>query len=213
MIRTLFALAIAASATRLVAPVLRDTNSAAQVRRGIAQYDKKQHDQALQAFDGAAKLHPGPLASFNLGTAHIAAGHLTKGSEVLSKATEDPALRADAYYNRGNSALAANALDYAIRDYVAALKARPGDMEAKRNLEIALLRRQASRRPQPQRQTQPMPQQEQKDEQEDPQRQDRAGEQKEQTDPEALLRSVEQQEREELSRMRRARAEPRRIGW
>ena len=212
MLSRLIFVAIAVSATQLVAPLVRPTNSAAEVRRGLEQYERKQIDQALKSFQSASEMRPGPIADFNQGTAHVAAGEYPKGSELLSRSLEDATLRPDALYNRGNSALSANALDQAIGDYESTLKLRPGDREAKRNLEIALLRRQAAQRPQPQQNQQPSPQQPEQDE-EEPSPGDQQGEQTQEADAEALLRSVEQQEREELSRMHRARSVERRIGW
>jgi tetratricopeptide (TPR) repeat protein len=58
----------------------------------------------------------------------------------------DPALRADALFNRGNSALAAQAFGHAVRDYVDVLKLRPDHAAAKRNLEIALRQRENAER-------------------------------------------------------------------
>jgi predicted TPR repeat methyltransferase len=79
----------------------------------------------------------------------------------LTRASEESALRPDALYNRGNGALAANQLDAAIEDYITMLKIRPKDKDAKRNLEIARIRRQSSQRrsPQPPSQQKPDPQQ------------------------------------------------------
>src|SRR5207253_1214145 len=120
--------------------------------------------------------------------------------------------------NRGNSALAAKAFDYAIRDYVDTLKLRPSDANAKRNLEIALQRQQQQEEQQKKQQQQ---QQQGGGKQQQPQQpqpkpgQGNKDEQKPKSDPnvEALLRSVQQQEREELARMNRPRPERLRVGW
>ena len=138
-----------------------------------------------------------------------AAGQRTEGSATLTKAMETPSLRPQALFNRGNSALAANALDHAIRDYTEALRLVPGDREVKRNLEIALRRRESMERQQKgggqKEQQQPAGRQ--------PRQQPDRGEKEEgQADAEALLRSVQQQEQEELARMKRARGESRRVG-
>lgn len=198
---------------QLTAPLLRETNSAAEVQRGIESYRGERHEEAVRAFESASKLRSDPVTSFDLGTARVAAGQFQEGSRDLTNAAKEPAIAPDALYNRGNAALTANALDQAIRDYVETLRLRPGDHDAKRNLEIALLRRQSSRQSQPQQQSQQRPEQPQ-EQQQQPQPSPGAGqEQQEDTVAEALLRSVEQQEREELSRMRRARATRQRIGW
>ncbi|HYS54613.1 MAG TPA: tetratricopeptide repeat protein, partial [Thermoanaerobaculia bacterium] len=126
-------------------------------------------------------------------------------------AMSDAQLRADALFNRGNSALSSNAYDYAIRDYSDVLRLRPSDAGAKRNLEIALARkstvqRQSSgaRQPQPGA-PQPQPQQQPQSAPDEKQRQD--------ANVESLLRSVQQQEEEELARMHRARGEKMHVGW
>jgi tetratricopeptide (TPR) repeat protein len=187
----------------------RETNSHAAARRGTAAFEEKRFDQAAAAFGRAQELAPSPRNAFNLGTAQIAAGDREQGSATLGEALKDRAFRADAFYNRGNSALAAKSLDHAVRDYVEALKANPDHLAAKRNLEIALKRRDEERRksgtPQQQQQRQP-PQ---------PRRPTPApGEQPKpgDLDLEALLRSVQQQEQDELRRMK-GKAGEAKVGW
>lgn len=182
------------------------TNSHAATERGTREYAKGDYRAAERAFREAARMRPDATTSFDLGTAQIAAGNVEEGSRALEEAAKDPALAADAFYNRGNSALQTKAFDSAIRDFEQALRLRPLNPAAKRNLEIALKRRQE----QQQQDQQQGPQQKQ---QQQPRQSpgDQGEEQK--NDAESLLRSVEQQEREELSRMRRSkRAEPR-VGW
>ena len=124
---------------------------------------------------------------------------------------KDPSLRADALFNRGNAALAANAYDYAIRDYTDALKLRPSDAAAKRNLEIAERRRSMQKKngggDQGGNSAQP-PQQKSK-----PETREQEQQQKSDTNAEALLRSVQQQENEELSRMNRPARRKAHVGW
>jgi len=204
-------LALFAGMSGLIDRVLRETNSNASVTRGIAQYRGERYPDAEASFRRAASIAPGATTSFDLGTAQIAAGNYAEGSATVAKAIADPQLRAAAYYNRGNSALAANALDHAIDDYRNALRIRSDDHEAKRNLEIALQRKDA------QQQSGGGPSNEQQpDDRENPsgapQEPDREGGDEEQS-VESILRSVEQQEREELNRMRRSKAGPRTIGW
>lgn len=190
---------------------LHESNSHADAARGTKQYTQQQYSEAVRSFDRAQKAAPSARGAFNLGTAEVAAGKRPEGSAQLTQAMKDPALKADALYNRGNSALAANAYDYAIRDYIETLKLRPKDAAAKRNLEIAMTKKRASQQaaggkgggaggqqPQQQKGQQPSPQKPQKN-----------GE----ADTDALLRSVQQQEQEELSRMRRFGREPVRVGW
>jgi Ca-activated chloride channel family protein len=188
----------------------RETNSHAATARGVKQFEQKKYVDAQKSFATAASIAPTPARAFNLGTSQIAAGNREAGSSTIAKALADPSLRADALFNRGNSALTASAFDYAIRDYADALRIRPTDVAAKRNLEIALRRKQAmqkqqgggngsqqDRGPQPQPSPQPRAQQQPK------------------SDPnvDGLLRSVQQQEQEELSRMHRPSRERLHVGW
>jgi Ca-activated chloride channel family protein len=193
----------------------RETNSHAAAARGVEQYGKKQYAEAERSFAEAQRIAPTAANAFNLGTAQIAAGRREEGSATLGKAMKDGALRADALYNRGNSALAAKAYDYAIRDYVDALRLRPHDGQTKRNLEIALARRQAMQQAQSGRQQNPQGSNPQKNpapktagEGAKPEEQQTG-----QAAMDALLRSVQQQEQEEIARMKSARGGRARVGW
>jgi hypothetical protein len=209
------------SAFALAAPAsgrfLADTNSHAATANGIKAYKAKQYGPAAQSFAKANSYAPSPTTLYNLGTAQIAAGKREEGSAALTAAMKEKSLRADALYNRGNSALAASSYDYAIRDYVDALKIRPGDLATKRNLEIALNRKMQAQQSQSGQQKNPngsSPQQQQKNQQKTPsagQQQQRQPQQD--ANAEALLRAVQQQEQEELERMKRVRAQKGRIGW
>jgi tetratricopeptide (TPR) repeat protein len=185
-----------------------ETNSHAAAARGLKAYEAKQYEDAVTAF---RKVRPSPSSAFNLGTAEIAGGHREEGSATLGAAIKDPTLRADALYNRGNSALAAKAFDHAVRDYKDALRARPNFPAAKRNLEIALIRRASAEQEASGKQQGGGGKQEQQNPQQ-PAPGQKPAPKNGQTDLEALLRSVQQQEQEELARMKRVPAE-RRVGW
>ena len=191
----------------------RETNSYAASARGSKQYLAKKFDAAADQFSRAAGIAPTPLRQFNLGTAQIAAGHREQGAATLEKAMSEPRLRPDALFNRGNGALEAKAWDYAIRDYADALRARPQDLAAKRNLEIALRRKAEQQKQQQSGNNGPQgsgsrPQPKQGAAQAPAQSQPKG-------DPnaEALLRSVQQQEQEELSRMHKPQPERVHVGW
>lgn len=197
----------------MIAPAdfLRETNSDAANRRGVGAYEQQQYAAAAQSFARAQQLAPSARGAFNLGTAEIAAGRREQGSARLEEAIRDPELRANALFNRGNSALAAKALDHAVRDYTAALRANPRHEGAKRNLEIALMRREEQRRGgargSQDEKGQPQPQQQQPSPAPGQQRPQRG-----EIDLEALLRSVQQQEQDELRRMK-GQATEGRVGW
>ena len=205
------ALAVLLTTALSVAPLLRDTNSRAAAARGMKAFARRDYAAAAASFREAGRIAPSAVRDFNLGTAQVAAGSREEGSASLARAMRERSLREPALFNRGNAALAANAVDYAIRDYSAALRLQPGDAAAKRNLEIALRRKAQQDRsggkggapspvppaPQPPSQTpqngQPQP---------------KGG-----PDAESLLRSVQQQEQEELARMRQQRAVRGHVGW
>ena len=194
------------------AAFLRDTNSHAAAVRGAKAYAASKYTDAVNAYAVAEKLAPSARGAFNLGTAQIAAGEREKGSATLAEAIKDPALRADALFNRGNSALAAKAFDHAARDFIETLKLRPNDAAAKRNLEIALARQQQQQSGSSGQRDQQNPQnQQQKKPEQSPaqgKKEPKAGD----IDLEALLRSVQQQEQEELRRMK-TRAGEAKVGW
>jgi tetratricopeptide (TPR) repeat protein len=194
-----------------IGPLMRETNSHAATANGVKQFAARKYGQAQKSFATANTIASTPTRSFNLGTSQIASGNREAGSSTIAKALSDPTLRPDALFNRGNSALAASAFDYAIRDYSETLRLRPSDAAAKRNLEIAIRRKQAMQQQQSSsggtqskgQQPQPNPSQQQ------------GRDQQPKSDPstEALLRSVQQQEQEELTRMHRPSRERLHVGW
>ena len=224
VIFTLAALALPAIFQRF----FRDTNADAAARRGVSEFSRKQYAPAIADFTRAAELRPAPAGAFNLGTALIAAGKREDGSATIAKAMSDPALRADSYYNRGNSALAASANEYAIQDYIAALKIRPRDMQAKRNLEIALAKKKQEKQASgpgaqqasnggggsqgEKKQPSKPDDRTQKPGVGDDQQKGMRDAQRNRT-AEAILRGIQQQESEALQEMKRSRAQGQKIGW
>jgi Ca-activated chloride channel family protein len=204
----------AAAAERFLA----ETNSGAANKRGLDEFAKRHYGPAVQSFAKANSYAQSPTTLYNLGTAEIAAGKREEGSAALTAAMRDKSLRADALYNRGNSALAANSYDSAIRDYVDALKLRPSDLPTKRNLEIALNRKMQAQQSQSGQQKNPNGSSPQQQQQKNQPKTPSAGQQQQQqpqqdANAEALLRAVQQQEQEELQRMKRVRAQKGRVGW
>ena len=190
----------------LVSPFMRETNSFHSASRGVEAWDSKDYAAAVAAFGQVTEIHPGPLASYDLGTSLVAAGDQARGAAALEESLSDPALRASALYNRGSGALRANDLESAISDLQESLRADPGSVQAKRNLEIALNQKREQ-----ERQSSPNPDGEEPEGQQDV---PRAGDGDQITDEaQSILRSVEQQEQEELKRMRRARITRRPVGW
>ena len=192
--------------------VVHETNSHASASRGAKAYAAEKYEDAAAAYAKAHALRPSAQSAFNLGTAEIAAGRREEGSALMADAIKDPALRAEALYNRGNSALAAKAYDHAIRDYADALRARPDFAEAKRNLEIALNRRQSAQQQSSSGQQQQNAGGASHQQQQQPSAGQRPAPPRGEADLESLHRSVQQQEQEELRRMKGAAGEAR-VGW
>lgn len=211
--KTIALLLLVISPAAVLQRVWRETNSYAAAKRGTTQYASKRYEGSAKSFAEADRLAPSPKSAFNLGTAQIAAGKSTEGSATLERAMKDPSLRADSFFNRGNSALQSKAYEYAVRDYVETLKLRPNDSAAKRNLEIALAQLQQQRRSAAGRQGQQQPSPSPQPQNQKAPNAGRKEDQQQESDAEALLRSVQQQEQEELQRMKRARGESVRVGW
>lgn len=191
---------------------LRSSNSRASTERGIEQYDEKKHAAAASSFAAAESIDHGAVARYNLGTARVAVGEGSHAATDFADAIKDDTLAGDAYYNRGSSELQSQSWDDAIRDFSDVLRRNPADADAKRNLEIALRRKQKD---------------EERKKQQEQQQKNQNGDQKQEKqkegdegakqpggdlDLDSLLRSVSEQEREELSRMRRSSA-PRGRNW
>lgn len=206
------AAAMLSSIPDILGPISRRSNSEASSQRGREAFVEGRYEDAAKEFGNAAEHRPGPDASFNLGTAQIAAGDVAAGLQSLAGAFESDSLSTDVRYNAGWAALEVGDLDNAIRAYQEVLRERPGDGNAKRNLEIALRKKheqeqnqQQSGQPNPQQQ--PQPEEPDEDERDDGDQPPPEAQQPRQdsSDVESILRSVEQQEKEELDRMRRSR--------
>jgi tetratricopeptide (TPR) repeat protein len=211
MIRSLLGV-VAAVATISSWPMFHPSNSERLTGQGRAAFAQGRMGDAAASFGAAAAMRPDEIARFNLGTAKLAAGDAA-GAQILAELTaNEGAVGEGALFNLGNGSLAAREWDEAIARYSEVLRRSPRDADAKRNLEIALLRRQAEQeqeRGAPRPEPSPAPGEEpQQPAPADP------GEGKEEMSPEEILRSIAQQEKEELRRMRREKAGTERpVGW
>lgn len=131
------------------------------VEAGIEAYRAGELDVALERFDAAIERHGDrPELSLNRGLVLLAQGlRMPQASDRERAArdgeadaarraferaseSEDPEVRASAFYERGNVAFDAEEWDAAIEAYIECLKARPDHANAKWNLELAQLRKQ-----------------------------------------------------------------------
>lgn len=115
------------------------------VEAGIEAYEARELEVALDRFDAAIARHGDrPELSLNRGLVLLAQGDADAARRAFERASEseDPEVRASAFYERGNVAFDAEDWDAAIEAYVECLKARPDHANAKWNLELARLRKQ-----------------------------------------------------------------------
>ncbi len=135
-------------------------NARERTARGLAAWQQEKPAEAVGALDSALRLRPDdPLASFNAGTARLAAS-APEAEALLARAAAQAGeeLAPDAYYNLGNARLAAENARGAIDAYQNALRRRADFPAAKRNLELALRRLEQQQKEQQQRKDQPQPQ-------------------------------------------------------
>jgi Ca-activated chloride channel homolog len=219
--KSLLLLAAAIALMPAARVILPPTNPARETEQGRRAFAAGQYGQALRHFEEADALRSNARNSFNRGTAEIAAGDRAAGEQRLQESMSEPQLRAAALYNRARAAIEEKEFDRAVDDLQEALRITPSDLEAKRNLEIAL-RRNEERQQQRRRSSgddgaqQPDDQPgEPGDDEEQPSDPDQGEDEPESGRPDldSLLRAVQQQENEELNRMRRGREERRRVGW
>jgi Ca-activated chloride channel family protein len=111
-------------------------------------------EEALRAYDRVTEtLKDEPIVRFDRGTALYQLGRFVDAQKEFERATEggDPQLKADAFYNMGNTLFEQKKFQEAIDAYKRTLGLRPDDRRAKWNLELALRRLQ---KPPPQKQPQ-----------------------------------------------------------
>jgi len=116
-------------------------NPRERVERSIVASKSGKPQDAVGPADTALRLAPNdPTVQYDVGTAHLRAGHARKAMELLEKAAKraGPGLAVPAHYNLGNARLAAGDAAGAVEAYKAVLRAEPGHLNAKHNLELAL---------------------------------------------------------------------------
>lgn len=116
-------------------------NPRERTERAIEAWEAGEPERAVEPAETALRLAPeDPRTGFNAGTAHLGAGHARRAAGILEKAAEaaGPELAPTAWYNLGNSRLGSGNSADAVEAYKQALRANPGDTDAKFNLELAL---------------------------------------------------------------------------
>jgi Ca-activated chloride channel homolog len=186
----------------------------------VARANRLYHDEAFaksaeiyqRILDGMDQDDPDrPLLHYNRGTALMGAGEEAAAVEELTLAlmTREGSLKADNYYNMGNAFMnqsdkaletqraqeALTILDHSIDSYKRGLRADPDNLDAKFNLELAMLKRhglkEAIRRA---REEQKNQEQDQDQQQQEGEQQEQQDEQQEQEDGQEQQDNQEQQE-------------------
>lgn len=125
------------------------TNPRASMDRAIDSYQVGKPKEGVGPADTALRLAPDdPLVQFDAGTVHLGAGDERQAAKLLEQAAQGapPDLAATAFYNLGNARAAAKDTAGAIEAYKQALRMKPGNADAKHNLELALREQQKERR-------------------------------------------------------------------
>jgi tetratricopeptide (TPR) repeat protein len=165
-------------------------------RKAYAQGD---HAGALQAFEGAAASRPDdPRARFNLADGLYKSGKLDEAAALFRSLGADAAapLAGPSRYNLGNALFQKKDYAGAAGAYREALRVLPGDLDTRRNLELAL---RELKKQQEQQQQQQQPDQDQKQGQ-DPQQQQQQGGGQGQQKGQPKPQSEEEKERERFQK-------------
>jgi Ca-activated chloride channel family protein len=142
--------------------LLRPTRRTEEGRKAFASGD---HPKALSAFEGAARARPqDPGGRFNLADALYKNGKFDEAAALYRALGQDvrSPLAGPARFNLGNALYQKQDYKGAIQAYRDALRAQPGDLDTRRNLELALRALQ-----QQQQQQQQQKQQQDKDKKEE----------------------------------------------
>jgi len=207
-------------AAGLAVPVAAHADPAARKNNeGNGLYEQKKFDEALKKYFDAQASRPGaPELHYNIGNVLFRKKEFDKAVEEYLRAqtSSDPVLSEAALFNRGNALAMQGKLEDAIQAYVQALRAKPDDTDAKRNLELALRLLEQQKKKQPQQQQQQDKNQDQNKNQQSqqqpqpgdgkdqpPPRQKRPGEMSE-DEARQVLEALQQEEKEGIKKHARA---------
>ncbi|HCC49062.1 MAG TPA: hypothetical protein DEQ38_13245 [Elusimicrobia bacterium] len=127
----------------LLAGAARAAGPAADARKGNAAYDGKDWPGAVEYFSRAQAKDPKDRRlDFNIGDAYYRSDEYDKAADAFDKAAASEKVAARAHYNRGNALFKKGDLAGAIAAYRKTLALKPGDENAKFNLQKALEQQQ-----------------------------------------------------------------------
>ena len=177
-----------------------------KINEGYDYYKNGEYDKAAEQFKDAAILKPDQgLPAYNKGTALYKSNDFENAANefgaVLNKS--DKNIKADAYYDAGNSFFKAGKYDDAIMAYINALKQNSKDKDYKHNLEMALLQKKMQQQQQQQEQNKKDKQNQdknQQDQQQDKQKQNQ--DQKQQQQAKQNKEEQQQQQKQQSSQQK-----------
>ncbi len=120
-------------------------------RKGVRELNEKRYDEALRDLSKGRADFPGAaVVPYDEGLAHLGRGAADSAAVRFREATRlrGDAPREAAAYNLGNLAMRAKDYTSAAASYREALRLRPQDLDAKKNLEEALRQMRQPRQPQ-----------------------------------------------------------------
>lgn len=164
-----------------------------ETNKGLKAYEKGDAAEALLAFEKARKARPdSPVTRFNEAVAQVKAGKATEAIESFTALTrEKNDLGFESHYNLGNALLANQQLPAAVAAYRDALRIKPDDPRARRNLEIALRQLEQQKKDQ---------EKDPKDSKDDKDKQDKDQKQKPKDSPKEPPKTEKQQENERFQK-------------
>ena len=113
------------------------------IQQGNQFYKQQQYDQAEIQYNDALKLEPSNnIAAFNLANTSYRQGKKSEAItnfDKLATLQTDAAVKAKSWYNKGVALSSEKRLEESVEAYKNALRQNPDDMEARENLQKALL--------------------------------------------------------------------------
>ena len=138
----------------------------AAIREGNKQYQQRQYEKALPAYQKAIEQNPNSaIARYNLANARYRGGNLEeaeKSFDELIEKTAEKTYKEKGFYNKGVTLTKQKKLLESIEAYKNALKINPADEDARFNLQKALTELKKQSQNQEQKQPQQKQQQKQK---------------------------------------------------
>jgi tetratricopeptide (TPR) repeat protein len=193
---TILSLAIAASFS-LPASAQKENGA---IRKGNLYYKEKQIDLSKKEYQKAVELAPqNPVAQYNLGNAEFRKDEYEDAEKSYDESihhSDDKAATEKGMYNKGVAQIKQKKLEESIASWKDALKRDPEDVEARENLQKALMELKMKQPPQPEKQKDQKKQQQQQKEQPKPQASKLSKQQVDQ-----YLKNLEQREKDVQDRM------------